>query len=361
MAQSIQRDLSFGNVALGVANAGFFLGAACASMILGRSTDRVGPVRSLRVASLASGSILLAIAFGARSWASLTVLLVFAGVANSLAQPAANLLIFQGTKVHRHGFGFAVKQSAPPAALMIGGLAVPLVSETVGWRWAFAGAGVLMILAREIVPILYRSEPAQNGDGANGDVASRRAVRALAVTGVFGGSAVGCLTAFFVISVTDTGITEAHAGLLLTVGSAIGLAARLLLGFRSDRRAGTGLPLIAFLLAAGGVGYLLFAVRIPLTQIAAIPIVFGLGWAWAGLFQLASLRASPGAPASASGVVQTGVYIGSIVGPLVFGYVSEISNFSLAWVLVCIWSLIAAVCAKVAQRDLVGTPRSIGS
>ena len=58
---------------------------------------------------------MLAIAVFARSFASLTALLVVSGMANAMTQPATNLYIARAVPLHRHGIAFAIKQSAIPA------------------------------------------------------------------------------------------------------------------------------------------------------------------------------------------------------------------------------------------------------
>jgi 4-diphosphocytidyl-2-C-methyl-D-erythritol kinase len=62
-------------------------------------------------------------------------------------------LLARRVEVARRATAFAVKQSAIPAAMLLGGLAVPALALTVGWRWAFAGGAVAVELkARRVGP-----------------------------------------------------------------------------------------------------------------------------------------------------------------------------------------------------------------
>jgi MFS family permease len=62
--------------------------------------------------------------------------------------------------------------------------------------------------------------------------------------------------------------------------------------------------------------------------LVAAPLAFSTAWAWPGLFNLAVVRANP---SSATGITQTGQFIGAVVGPVLFGIVAEHAGFRAAW------------------------------
>ncbi len=139
----LRADLGFGESGLGFAVGAFFTAAALSSAVLGRTAERLGPSRAMQASAVVSVVSLLGVAAGARSFTTLLLWLAVGGVANALAQPAANLFIARTVEASRLGMAFAVKQSGIPAATLLGGLAVPAIALTVGWRWAFvAGAAV---------------------------------------------------------------------------------------------------------------------------------------------------------------------------------------------------------------------------
>ena len=129
----LREELGFDLFALGLVVALAWAAASVASAMLGRLTERLGGGRSLRIAALASAAVQLLIAV-TPSWGLLAIAATLGGLANSLAQPGANLLLTRVIRAELHGIGFAVKQSALPLASMLGGLAVPLVALTIGWR-----------------------------------------------------------------------------------------------------------------------------------------------------------------------------------------------------------------------------------
>ena len=147
MAVQVRDDLGFSESGTGLAVGAFFAVASLLSAPLGRWSERVGGGRALRVAAVwaAAGQLLLAV--GARSLVLLIVLNAFAGGANALGQPAANLLIARAVPANRQGLGFAVKQAAIPFSTFLAGLAVPSIALTAGWRWAYVAAAGLALVA----------------------------------------------------------------------------------------------------------------------------------------------------------------------------------------------------------------------
>ena len=335
MAVQVRDDLSFSEAGTGLGVAAFFAAASVGSAALGRRAERIGAARALRFAALWSAAAQLAVAGLARSLASLLLLLAVAGAANALAQPSANLLIARALPVRRQGLAFAVKQSAIPLATLLSGLAVPAVALTAGWRWAFAAAAFLSVVAAVSVPGGAGGGRAGRPAGAaeGGDLC-RAPLRTMVVlsTGIaLGAASAGTLGAFLVSSGVDAGLSPGTAGLTLTVGSMVGITMRLVSGLLADRRDGGHLRVVAVMLALGSVAYALLATGRPVIFLAAVPLAFGAGWAWPGLFNLAVVRANPASPAAATGITQTGTYLGAVAGPLAFGFLAEHASFAAAW------------------------------
>jgi MFS family permease len=357
LSVQMRRDLHFGESALGASVAGFFIGAALTSALLGRAAERLGPELSMRLSASLSAATLLAVAGGARSFASLAVVLSVGGIANALSQPAANLFIARRVDPARLGIALAVKQASVVGAGLLGGIAVPAIALTIGWRWAFVAGAALAVAGAVAIPKApERSQPrARAGVDRAGDTEWRSLV-VLAVGVGLGASAAGTLGTFFVQAGVHAGISEGGAGLLAAVGSASVIAVRLVAGARADRRQGGNLAVVAIMLVLGAVGYLLYATEAKAMLIAALPLTFAAGWGWPGLFNLAIVRANPQAPGLASGVTQTGTYIGAFVGPLLFGTLAENRSYAAAWCLAAASSS-AAAGAMVIGRHLLRRQR----
>lgn len=342
LAVQIRTELGLSVSLLGLAGSMFFATSALAARVLAAVTERVGPPAALRLAAAGSGACLAALAV-VPSTAWLIVVLCLAGIPAALSQPAANELLMVRVPIHRRGFAFAVKQSAIPASTLLAGLAVPTVGLSVGWRWAFLIAGGLGLLAVPAVPRSPRWRPIRSA-GPPRRSAGLLLLALAAVTGL-GAAAANAMGTFTTVSAVHVGFDPATAGLMLGLGSAVGLGMRLVAGVVADRAQPDLLRMVAAMLGLGAVGYLLLAVGHPVAFVFGLVLGFGAGWAWPGVFNYAVAARFPDRVASATSVTQTGVYIGAAGGPLLFGVVAEQSP-AVAW-------LICAMLAALATGALL--------
>jgi MFS family permease len=346
---SIREDLGFGESGLGLAIGLSFLAAALCSALFGRTVERLGSVRSMRASSAASAISMLAIAVFARSVASLTAMLVVSGMANAMTQPATNLYIARAVPLHRHGIAFAIKQSAIPGATLLGGLAVPTIALTVGWRWAYVGGAALALVGGALAVDVGNTAPLAGRTTGRSD----QPLQTLAVLGAgvgFGALAAASLGAFSISALDEAGISEGRAGLLASVGSLLVVTVRLWLGAWSDRTARSHVPVVGAMVLVGALGWAVMGIMTPVALVAGGVLAYGFGWGWPGLFNLAIARANPSAPAAASGVTQTGTYLGVAVGPFVFGVLAEHVSYSAAWNVAAASAVLAAACIAVGNR-----------
>lgn len=356
LAVQIRAELGFGQTGLGIAVAAFFGAAALTSAVAGRFAEHLGPTTAMRAAALLAGVAMVAVAALARSLPVLLVCLAVGGVANALAQPATNLYLARRVRSARQGIAFGVKQSAIPASTLLGGAAVPLVALTIGWRWAFVGAGA-------VSTVLAAARPTEATEGPlspkRPDAAGRGAVdtslRPLVVLAVgcgLGAAAAGTLGSFLVSAAVDAGLGEGEAGVLAAGCGLAGILTRIGAGGLADRRSGRHLAAVARMLALGAVGYLLLATTRPGLLIVGALLGYCLGWGWPGLFNMAIVRNNPAAPGAASGITQTGTYTGAVLGPLLFGIAAEHASYGVAWTGTAITSLAAAGVVVVGRRLL---------
>lgn len=351
LAVQIGRDVELGATRLGLASGAFFGAAAVASALMGRVAERIGPGRAMRSAALTSAVLQVALAL-APTYAWVLLALIVAGPANSLAQVGANLLLAKGIHPSRQGWALAVKQAGMPGATLLGGLAVPAIAVTVGWRWAFAAGALGAVAAALAVPVGAVAPGGRRPAGRRVDVPIGPLVVLASAVG-FAAAANGTLATFVVSSGVTAGLGESAAGLVLTVGSAAGITMRLVVGARADRRGGRHLPVVSGLLAVGAVGYVLLAPGTVPTHLLGALVAFGSGWAWPGLFNLAVVRLNPTAPAAATGITQTGVYVGGLTGPILFGVVVDSAGYGPAWLLSGLASAAAAAGVALGRSRIV--------
>src|SRR5918994_911178 len=307
LAVQISAELGFDPAGLGLVVALYFGVSALCSLPVGRLVERWGGAATSRIAVLGVAVVMLVLAWFANSYVSLVVILICGAWCNVMGQLASNLTLARSVPAHRLGLSFGVKQAAIPMATLLAGVAGP------------AGAPATRL-----------------GAGAG-----------------FGAGAANALGIFLVAAAVDRGIDPGTAGLVLTFGSVVGFAGRLLHGWLADRRQGSHVAFVAGSMAIGAAGLALLAV--PGTPALAIGTIlgFGLGWSWPGLMQFAVVRLNPSAPAAASAIVQTGVYAGGFGGPVAFGFVAAHSSFDTAWLAAAATMVAAALPVGVGRRLLV--------
>jgi len=158
---------------------------------------------------------------------------------------------------------------------------------------------------------------------------------------------------YLVDSSVDAGLGEAGAGLLFAAGSVAGLSMRVGAGWLADRRTGGRLLWVAGLYLVGSAGFMLQATRDTELLWLATLLCFAGGWGWPGLFNFAVVHRNPEAPAAATGLTQTGVYLGGTSGPLLFGVVAESSGYQAAWWGAAGFGLVACAAVLLARRMLL--------
>ena len=377
-AVQMRAELGFSVTLLGLAISGFFVASAATSAIAGHIVERVGWPTGLRLGTAITVGSLAGIALLADTWLLLAGFLALAGLGNALSQPASNLALVRVVPPKRYGLVFGVKQSAILIATLLGGVSVPLVALTIGWRWTYVFAAIVGGLAAAGTFTLRDSERAipeidspdvqtpAAGEASTPVTVSRpppsalpaRALRALILVATvgFGSAMVGnAFGAFLVSSAVEDGMLPGRAGMLLAVSSLLGLAVRIGIGWLADQRPIQPLRAMAVLLFLGSVGCLLLAFD-PRFVIVGAMLAVGAGWGWPGLYNLAVVRAYPRAAAAATGVSQTGIYLGAAIGPILLGVVADTVGFRGLWLATTAIALASGIMALTGQRLLARQP-----
>jgi MFS family permease len=357
MAVQLSTELGFGAIGIGAAVGTFFATMALTSLHLGRVADRLGATRSLRLATLGAAAAAFGIAMLARNWLSLATGLVIAGLGAALAQPAANRLLINRVRGARLGTAFGLKQSAPPTASMLAGLAVPAIALTVGWRWAYAVAGACALVVAVLVGPPPPNAPARvprSERRAAPPLEHRSTLVVLAASFGLAFAASSVVLAFYVDAAVAGGTSQQQAGLALAAASLTAIVTRLVAGVACDRLRITPLRLSAALLAAGSVGVALLAVGGPVATILGALLALGGTWGFPGVFWFALVRAYPQTPGRVTGTMAPAA-IGGVVGPVAFGAAVTNASYALAWSLTAVLALLAAAAMLYGSRRLAAT------
>lgn len=346
VAVGMRADLGFGPAQLGLGVAWFFMTTAFGTAALGKVVEQLGVRLSLTVGALGSAASLLIVGLSP-AYAFVLIGMTVGGLANALAQPAINALLSQRIPSNRLGFAFGIKQASAPAAMLLGGLAVPTLSMTVGWRGAFVVGAALAAIGSVVAWVLGEAGGMrlQRRPRLRDTQADLSSLIIFAVGGMLGAAAGTSLSAFLVDSAVTGGMGEARAGLLFAVTSMCGLISRPLFGVYIDRYPNRSrYSTIVLLLFSGIPGYLMLASGMPALYFIGGLVAFVAGWGWTGLFHYTVVSQNPATPASSTGVIQTGLSMGAGGGPLVLGAVAEFGSYQLAWVGSSILAALGGAC-----------------
>lgn len=354
-AQAVQigSDLELSPATLGVTVSLFFTLTALSSAVLGRVVQRIGVRRALAATMTGSSLALLGLALS-RSVVQLALFLALGGLANGAVHPSANLLLASRPSRTPLGLSLGIKQSAPTAASIGSGLAVPLIALTFGWRWSFAGTTVLSVALACLATRLTDARPVVSASGsAAPDAARRRGLLVMIAVAAGCGSAAGnSLGAFLVdYGVHYVGLAQASAGLAYALAGVAGLFGRVGCGWLMDRRWGPRpLPLTIALLLVGSTGYLLVGSGSPVAYVLGAFVAYGFGWAWAALLHYAVVSRYSDGAARATGVLMTGFATGGFSGPLLLGQVAQGTDYHVLWFITAGCNVVAACVLWAALR-----------
>ncbi|WP_198587151.1 MFS transporter [Glycomyces xiaoerkulensis] len=328
LAVQIAAELGMRPGTIGLVSGLYFAVAGLTAVPSGRLVERFGAPAMARLGvALAAGSM-LAIAAFAQHTAVLIALMIVSAPANGLGQLSSNTVLSNWAPGRHKGLLFGAKQASVPLCTMLAGLSVPAIALTLGWRWAFVAGGAVALLS--LIPLngLGRPErPAGNGDGR---VFDRRLLMFALATCLSAGAATP-LGTFLTTYAVDIGASESFAGLNLTVGGLAGVLARTAVGAIADRRGGGEFGLIVVMLLGGAIGISTLMIGQPWLLPLGTAAGFALGWAWPGLMNFAVTKRYPDAPAAATSITQTGVYLGGAVGPIAFGLLVDHGGWTAGW------------------------------
>jgi predicted MFS family arabinose efflux permease len=345
----MQADLGFDDAQLGLLLTTFWVCASVLGGLVGSLTDRTG-WRVATVVGCVLVTLALASAAAAPGYGMLLAAMVVAAGGFTFSSPTSNLVIVQLVARRRQSFAFGLKQTAPIVVTMASGLAVPVVGERWGWRWA------LLVVAPAVIGSLtfaaQWNRPARRPRAAGSDIVERpgpprasgpeeparlladggaRQLLGLVVAIGLGSFGMAGASGFAVRSLVEADVAVSTAGLLLALAGLGALGVRVVGGWWLDRAYGRVDAAVLALVVLGAVGAGLMATMRPGTMVVGLLLCVCAGWTWPPILMMQGIRRFAHAPGRASGVLQIGTSIGAATGPLVVGLVAEQVSFVVAW------------------------------
>ncbi|PWI08925.1 hypothetical protein DIZ27_19695 [Streptomyces sp. NWU339] len=335
---AIREDFAFTASDVGFSFAGFYLASALVAQLAGRLMTRWGQLALIRLGLALCAAVAVTVALWSGRW-QLFAAAGICGAANGFSTPAVNLLIARVVPSHRRGLAFGVRMSAVPGGASLAALAAYLVvGHGHDWQTVYAGYSVLCLATAAALGWIGRSarsapetpQPPHAGDSAG----EARGLRLLATAGLLAASGGAVLPPFLVEGMVHGGVAAGAAAVFLAVGSWLGMGARIVVGVVSDHLPRPKLHLagVVISLVTGSLGMVGLALgRGTLAVGAAAVVTFGLGWAWPGLLHHAAIQLYPRHLLHTTTRLQSGTFLGGLLGPAVFGLAVTHLSFTGAW------------------------------
>jgi predicted MFS family arabinose efflux permease len=350
----ISADLEIGPAALGGLAAVFFAVTGLSATYLGRLADRL-PGRTAGRWAVTGSVLSLALAGLSHSYGILVASMAIGGLGNGLGGPTANMIVADRIPPAAMGAAFGIKQSAVPAATLLGGLAIPLFVTRFGWRPTIVGAAIVSCLVLAFIPQASPARLNPSPSSPGGWPGLDRTTIATGAAFLFGIAAATSMSTLLSTFAVGAGLSASFAGLTLSAGSIGAIVVRIASGRAADRGTVNPARLSMWMMLIGATGYLLIATEFAVTVAGGAFVAYAIGWGWSGLLVLNLMRAHPGAPGSATGVVLSGAAIGGMIGPVSIGWLAEHAGFSAAWTVAGCVSLLAAVAARFSGSYLAAS------
>lgn len=366
LGSEIELHLHLSSVQLGILVADYFLFAAASSFGFKFLTDTRPPLKVMSYGLCTTSVGTLLIAIDARHFYLFLIWLAICGVAAGIIQPATNAFLSQEINQSKQGIAFGIKQSGTPASTLLGGLALPLIALTIGWEFAYALAFILSLLclililikvvmgkSQSVIPISKSEMTLRVGQKFKTQMSGLT----LVTVGIgLGSGTANTYGAFFVSSNIKAGFNPKFIGYLFAFSSVMNLITRVILGNKADRKHLNKYPMVlnwvAVMFLVGSIGYLLQMFHnIALITFGSLTAAI-LGWGWPGLTNLAVVRRFPEFAHRATGISQSGVFLGAMAGPMVFGILDSNVSTKLAWAVNCGLALLAGLTIFLGNKRL---------
>jgi MFS transporter, AAHS family, 4-hydroxybenzoate transporter len=309
-----------------------YAGAALGATVIGIAADRFGR-KTLLLVSLATAGILTMLCAWSSSPGQLMVLRAFAGLGLGGALSTVTAITAASTPERQRRATVTRMFLGFPVGAIVGGAVTAAAMTLVGWRGIFLGGGICALLLIPVVAATVRHSLATE-TGVGSRTHARKPLRELIAQGRFGTTVLFCvcvflmlLTSYFLVNWIPTvlalnGMTPARAAVGAVILNCGGIVGTLILSFVIDRT--RPLAPVVGCLCAGAILIALLGHAITSSGNARLLLVFAVGLliigAQGGIPALCIHFYPPAVYATATGVSLASGRLGSIIGPLIAGY-----------------------------------------
>jgi MFS transporter, FSR family, fosmidomycin resistance protein len=358
----VKDSLGVGYVEIGAAIGAFGLCSALLQAPAGLVVDRLGP-RVVLVGGLLLGSAAIVAAALAQAYWSFVVAYALLGVANTAYHPSDYSILAAAVDIRRLGRAFSVHTFAGYLGFAVTPMATLAVAALWGWRGAFLLAAGLSLAVALLLVVAGRGLPRGRRPAASEERKGRPTLGLL-----FSAPVLGCLLFFFCIAMANTGVqTFTVAGLGALHGtpapsanvalsgyllfSAAGVLVGGLIADRTPRHERTAAVALACTSA--------MAILVAWADMPGSVLVFvmALGGLMNGvMYPSRDLMVRAASPAEAFGTVfgfvSTGLYLGGMTSPLLYGWLMDEGEPRVTFLVVAAFMVLALVTVLLRPRAI---------
>ena len=365
----LKAEFGVSYAALGMLVSGMSLASGAMQLPVGFLVDRFGPVLLLAagLAIEATATLLMGLS---STFGMLLVLVMFAGIGNSVFHPADYTILSWAVKDGRLGRAFSVHTFAGHLGWAVAPVLMAACAAAFGWRAGLVAVGVVGLAAAVLILVnrgLLYNRPKAPEDASGGPArpaaggmrlfATRPIMMCFLFFVLIAMSMLGFETFLVSALVTDRGASLSAANLALTAifaGSATGVLVGGVIADRTRRHS-----LVAALGLGAAAALIVVAGEAALT-VAALTVVIALAGFASGLVppsrDLIVRSVTPeGSTGKVFGFVSVGLDVGGVVTPLVYGWVLDAGGSRWMYWLTAI-ILVAAIATVSGTRRARASP-----
>jgi MFS family permease len=365
----LREELGVSWVALGVISSVFYAVSGLAQPIAGFCVDRLGARRVL-LSGMALFGAAIAVTGLAPTYHALLPIAALAGLGNSVFHPADYSILNATVSGRRIARAYSLHQISGNLGWVLAPLLVGSVTHVAGWRIALLTAGGLALLATLLIALQTRglgapmaTAPRAHGAGLRADLRLLMAVPILMAFGYFvllTASTSGIQT----FAVPALGAIY-HAPLVLATGALtvylFGNASGVLTGgFLADRATRHDLVAATGVLSAATLMIVLASGALPLAAVSVVMALtgFSMGVTAPSRDMLVRAATARGSSGKVFGFVYSGLDVGSLIAPPVYGWLLDREEPRAMFAVVAIVMLVM-IATVVQVRRRVARPQPV--
>lgn len=357
LAPFLKDELHITSAQVGIVMSAASLGYMLTLFPAGWVVDKMGVRLPIVIAELTAGICMISIYF-VSSYMHLLILMLMTGLACGFLMPSTSRSVVDWFPLKERATAMGFKQTAVNVGGIISASTLPILAIALGWRYGFVSLGIIAIVVGFATLVLYKDPPktvlsdSKSSDDLGKPVTlvelfKNREIWLVATCGLCLAWVEMAMIGHLVLYLKEVLLfSVVTAGGLLAMTEASGAIARPGGGFISDRSLrGKRKPIFIAMASTASVMCLLLGLFGPHLSwaIYLVLILLGLsGIGFGGIYfaLLAELGGQHGA-GRAVGLGNTVSMAGSVLGPIVFGNIVDISgSYKWAWLsLSCIATL----------------------